>query len=221
MKEECKKVHPNITILKDKMKRTTHERMEFIQSHSTRESLLEFPALNQIFSEIEERYKVDLDKMLLHGLGRAAGKIIEQVSKKKQGTNILSEYEMALGEACEETHKGLKICAAALMLPHLFNENPDKLYVIDKVPRAPTPLLVVDGNPFGDCSITLTMDGVSIAHPDDITMGIAALLGTYFIFGVKYAQNIKKTLAFLQIASGITSQEKINPTVVRMANALL
>ncbi|XP_041936619.1 uncharacterized protein LOC121698513 [Alosa sapidissima] len=123
MKEECKKVHPNITILKDKMKRTAHERMELIQSHSTRESLLEFPALNQIFSEIEERYKVDLDKMLLHGLGRAAGKIIEQVSKKKQGTNILSEYEMALGEACEETHKGLKICAAALMLPHLFNKT--------------------------------------------------------------------------------------------------
>ncbi|KAG5261716.1 hypothetical protein AALO_G00287560 [Alosa alosa] len=105
MKEECKKVHPNITILKDKMKRTTHERMEFIQSHSTRESLLEFPALNQIFSEIEERYKVDLDKMLLHGLERTAGKILEHESKKKLGTNILSQYEMALGEACEETHR--------------------------------------------------------------------------------------------------------------------
>ncbi|KAL2091289.1 hypothetical protein ACEWY4_013552 [Coilia grayii] len=60
---------------------------------------------------------------------------------------------------------GLKLCAAALILP---NESPDKLYVINKVHRAPTTLLVVDGNPFGDCIITLRMDGVSIANPDDI-----------------------------------------------------
>lgn len=120
------------------------------------------------------------------------------MTKKKLGTDILSQYEMALGESCEDTHKGLKFCAAALILPHLFNESPDKLYVINKVHRAPTPLLVVDGNPFGDCIITLRMDGVSIANPDDISMGIAALLGTYFVFGVKYAESVKKTLAFLQ-----------------------
>lgn len=37
------------------------------------------------------------------------------------------------------------------------------------------------------------MDGVDVAKPDDISVRVGALLGIYFIFGVKYAENVRKT----------------------------
>lgn len=48
MKEECKKAHPNMDMLKEKLKRTFAERERFIQSHSTSDVLQEFPALQHI-----------------------------------------------------------------------------------------------------------------------------------------------------------------------------
>lgn len=65
--------------------------------------------------------------------------------------------------------------------------------------KAPTLVLLVSGNLFnGGCEISLHMDGVDIAKPDDISVGVGALLGIYFIFGVKYAENVRKTLIFMQ-----------------------
>ena len=37
------------------------------------------------------------------------------------------------------------------------------------------------------------MDGKDIAKVEDISMGVGALLGIYFIFVVKYAGNVKNT----------------------------
>ena len=60
--------------------------------------------------------------------------------------------------------------------------------------KDPTPVLSVSGNPFSaECDICLHMDGKDMAKVEDISMGVGALLGIYFIFGVKYAGNVKKT----------------------------
>ncbi|KAJ7999639.1 hypothetical protein DPEC_G00196500 [Dallia pectoralis] len=213
MKEECKKANPNIDILKEKMKRTFAERVGFIQSHSTSDILQEFPALQHIsiiLTEIEHIFKVDVDKRLLEGFGKAADKIIAEAKRRRLGKEILLQYQTALSQECEETHKGHTVCAAILLLPYLFHENPDRLYVIDKVANAPTPVLLISGNPFSaGCEMSLRIDGMDIVKPEDISMGVGALLGIYFIFGVKYAENVKKTLNFLQCMVGINSNDKV------------
>ncbi|KAJ8014416.1 hypothetical protein DPEC_G00039990 [Dallia pectoralis] len=225
MKEECKKAHPNIDILKEKMKRTFAERVGFIQSHSTSDILQEFPALQHIsiiLTEIEHIFKVDVDKRLLEGFGKAADKIIAEAKRRRLGKEILLQYQTALSQECEETHKGHSVCAAILLLPYLFHENPDRLYVIDKVANAPTPVLLISGNPFSaGCEMSLRIDGMDIVKPEDISMGVGALLGIYFIFGVKYAENVKKTLNFLQCMVGINSNDKVPIGVIKMVKALL
>ncbi|KAJ7997328.1 hypothetical protein DPEC_G00227830 [Dallia pectoralis] len=207
MKEECKKANPNIDILKEKMKRTFAERVGFIQSHSTSDILQEFPALQHIsiiLTEIEHIFKVDVDKRLLEGFGKAADKIIAEAKRRRLGKEILLQYQTALSQECKETHKGHTVCAAILLLPYLFHENPDRLYVIDKVANAPTPVLLISGNPFSaGCEMSLRIDGMDIVKPEDISMGVGALLGIYFIFGVKYAENVKKTLNFCSACAGL------------------
>ena len=39
----------------------------------------------------------------------------------------------------------------------------------------------------------MNVDGKDIAKVEDISVGVGALLGIYFIFGVKYAENVKNT----------------------------
>lgn len=69
--------------------------------------------------------------------------------------------------------------------------------------------------------IVLQLDGAEILRPD-ISQGVAALLGIYFIFGVKYPEKLKKTLIFMQkCMAGIHSKEKCPPTVIKMSNFLL
>ncbi|KAJ8016085.1 hypothetical protein DPEC_G00003490 [Dallia pectoralis] len=119
MKEECKKAHPNIDIQKEKMKRTFAERVGFIQSHSTSDILQEFPALQHIsiiFTEIEHIFKVDVDKRLLEGFGKAADKIIAEAKRWRLGKEILLQYQTALSQECE-VFKGHTVCAAILLLP--------------------------------------------------------------------------------------------------------
>ena len=49
------------------------------------------------------------------------------------------------------------------------------------------------------------MDGKDIAKVEDFSVGVGALLGIYFIFGVKYAENVKKTQMYMQCVVGIKS----------------
>ena len=47
------------------------------------------------------------------------------------------------------------------------------------------------------------MDGVDIAEPGDLSMGAGALLGVYYIFGVRYAENVMNTFIFMQCMVGM------------------
>ena len=89
--------------------------------------------------------------------------------------------------------------------------------------KAPTPVLTMSGNPFSDeCEIMLQLDGADILRPEDISQGVGALLGIYFIFGVQYPAHLKKTLMFMQKCMvGIQSKEKFPIAVIKMANFLL
>ena len=52
-------------------------------------------------------------------------------------------------------------------------------------------------------------------------MGVGALLRIYFIFGVKYTENVKNTLICMQCMVGIKSNDKVLIGVIKMANVLL
>lgn len=70
--------------------------------------------------------------------------------------------------------------------------------------KALTPVVLVSRNLFSaEWEISLHMDGVDIAEPGDLSMGAGALLGVYYIFGVRYAENVMNTFIFMQCMVGM------------------
>ncbi|XP_076122865.1 uncharacterized protein LOC143102957 [Alosa pseudoharengus] len=90
------------------------------------------------------------------------------------------------------------------------------------ISKTPTPTLCMRGNPFEeDTTITLCMDGQDVVTPEDVLMGIGALLAVYLIFNMEYPKAVNKTLLFLQSMCDIKTKEKIPIAVFRMSNFIL
>lgn len=56
---------------------------------------------------MEHIHKVDVDKRLLEGFGKAVDKIVAEAKRRTLGKEILLQYQRALSQECEETHKGI------------------------------------------------------------------------------------------------------------------
>lgn len=93
------------------------------------------------------------------------------------------------------------------LYPSFFNQQP---------PQNLTPTIVITGDPFGESSIAVFLDGEELLadEPDDITMGVGLTMSTYFLFNIKYRKPIKSTLTFLQYLLGIQKENLKLPTVV-------
>jgi hypothetical protein len=61
-----------------------------------------------------------------------------------------------------------------------------------------TPLLHIGGNPFHhESEIPLAFDGENIHALEDVSMGLGAPLGLYFLFSLKFPKNVTKTVMLL------------------------
>ena len=56
---------------------------------------------------MERIHGVDIDKRLLEGFGKAASKILAVAEKRNLGKEICLQYQRALSQECEDTHKGI------------------------------------------------------------------------------------------------------------------
>ncbi|XP_063045585.1 sterile alpha motif domain-containing protein 3-like isoform X2 [Engraulis encrasicolus] len=226
MKAECKKRHPNVSFLTDKMARTRADRNIFLKSHSTMEALEEYPALRFpiiLLAESQSQLDVDVDRSIMSGIGQIASRVIEQCQRRAIGLELFEMYEEAKAECAEESHRGLQVILATLLLPHLFREIPDALYVINKNPEVPTPVLVVKGNPFLEATYGVHLDYTEIltTQVHDITLAFSTLMSIYFVFNIEYHKKVKNTLNFIEkYLMSNSPQGKISPTVIKMANYL-
>lgn len=55
---------------------------------------------------MERIYGVDIDKKLLENFGKAASKILAEAERRNLGKDIYLQYQRALSQECEDTHKG-------------------------------------------------------------------------------------------------------------------
>ncbi|XP_062386116.1 sterile alpha motif domain-containing protein 3-like [Sardina pilchardus] len=181
MQTECRKKHPNVSFLQDKMARTRIERRAYLEKHSTMEALEEYPALRLpvvLLAESQNQLDVDVDRSIMSGMGQIARKIIEQCQQRATGQDLFKMYNDAKTGCAEESHRGLQVVLATLLLPHLFREDPDALYCINKTPEVPTPVLVITGNPFLEATFGVHLDYTNILthEVDDITLALATLI---------------------------------------------
>ncbi|KAL1262553.1 hypothetical protein QQF64_005292 [Cirrhinus molitorella] len=111
-------------------------------------------------------------------------------------------------EKCQtdEERKGQMINAAILLLPSLFKEKHDELFVIDKDPVSPTPTVVVgdcDGGPLESTSVNVRMDGSDMFRDNgevDISLALALAFSLFHVFQVEYAKK-KKNSEKVQVRS--------------------
>ncbi|KAJ8346514.1 hypothetical protein SKAU_G00279150 [Synaphobranchus kaupii] len=180
---------PNIGSLQDRMKQTARERDVFIKQHDTKEVLQQYPALRLpaiIFSEMKEKFNIDLDRMILSGFGTMADRIIAEANRRGLGAEMLSLYNRALLSHAEDAHKGLKVTASILLLPYLLNDDPSGQ--MNKFVKFPSPTIQIEGDPFSDDShIQLFLDGEELLcdEPEDISMALGVAMGLHFIFETK------------------------------------
>ena len=72
------------------------------------------------------------------------------------------------------------------------------LFVVIQEPTAPTPTLVIKGQPFETPELYVQMDGTVICMPASVSKGCAATFAAYYIYGVEYPRNGKNLLLFYQ-----------------------
>ncbi|XP_048119848.1 sterile alpha motif domain-containing protein 3-like isoform X2 [Alosa alosa] len=226
MQAECHKKHPNLSILQDKMARTRVERTVYLENHSTMETLDEYPALRfpiVLLAETNHQLDVDVDRSIMSGMGIVARKIIEECQRRATGRDLFKMYDDAKDAFAEESHRGLQLILATFLLPHLFREDPNAIYLINKDPEVPTPVLIITGNPFLEATFGVRLDYTDIlTHKvDDITLWLATLMSIYFVFNIEYHKKVKNTLSFIEkYLMSNTPEGKISPTVIKMANYL-
>ncbi|KAL1281254.1 hypothetical protein QQF64_000057 [Cirrhinus molitorella] len=102
-------------------------------------------------------------------------------------------------EKCQidEERKGQMINAAILLLPSLFKEKHDELFVLDKDPVSPTPTVVVgdrDGGPLESTSVNVRMDGSDMFRDNgEVDISLALALAFFTVSCVPSRHYYKKS----------------------------
>nr|XP_054588539.1 sterile alpha motif domain-containing protein 3-like [Nothobranchius furzeri] len=205
MKKEALKQTPNYDLIINGMVKTQKYRANFIQEHSTAAVLEEFPYLRHPFLILEEVKlisKVDVEKRIVTNFAKMSQKIVDKAPKSALKDKCLAGLDAS---ETEEERRGQIVNTAVLLLPSVFKEDPQQLFVIDKDPVFPTPTVVLTGcrdeNPLQSEAITVKMDNEEILLDDgsvDISLALAVTFCLYHIFQVQYPKNLRKTVSFLE-----------------------
>jgi len=80
-------------------------------------------------------------------------------------------------------------------------------------------------NPLDATAVDLWVDGVVVMDTReaiDVSLAIACLVASYFVYGIEYPKQLKNTLLFMQkFIFSIDEKSKIPPTVLRVFNMLV
>ncbi|KAK7156993.1 hypothetical protein R3I94_006905 [Phoxinus phoxinus] len=149
MKEETKKLRPNIELLKERMALIKCYRRNFVSNHSTEETISEFPCFRlakMLLWDLRGHTNVDVDQQILSQLSVMAPQVLQVLRSP------LKEMFSRVIDDCEDGRlkKGLQLEAAILLLPALFKEDSGLLFEVEGhaqtcPPDTPTPKMVLKG----------------------------------------------------------------------------
>ncbi|XP_047131859.1 uncharacterized protein LOC124810893 isoform X2 [Hydra vulgaris] len=170
------------------------------------------------------RFGKDLDKELHQWMKGMEDKILTMIKLKcKDGfiSKIFAEIECEIDES---TKKDATLNGAILMLPRLFKESVEALVTFDNTSMLNTPTIAIpQGQKLTSKFCCVIIDGQEIVehHNDvDISLGMACIFASYFVYNIKYPVQLKNTLLFYEhIIFGVSNKE-IPVTYRRLANTL-
>ncbi|XP_058877903.1 uncharacterized protein LOC117416284 isoform X2 [Acipenser ruthenus] len=200
---------------------TVHTRERMMEKKSTEEVLGLFPFLKHpklLLHEVELRFGVNLERNLMSGLSRMVDPIF-RLSSGHLLTTVMSYIEDASDKTQEN---GLRMNAALLLLPALFRERENLLFVVDQVPPSPTPTIVFKGttSPLAADDISVCVDGIEILsdYPGmDITLAVECIFSLYFSLGIEYPKALKKILTFMErYFMKLSTSDKVPLPVLKM-----
>ncbi|XP_058841425.1 uncharacterized protein LOC131697435 [Acipenser ruthenus] len=221
IRKEITKLRPNIEAICDSMNRTVHTRERMMEKKSTEEVLGLFPFLKHpklLLHEVELRFGVNLERNLMSGLSRMVDPIF-RLSSGHLLTTVMSYIEDASDKTQEN---GLRMNAALLLLPALFRERENLLFVVDQVPPSPTPTIVFKGttSPLAADDISVCVDGIEILsdYPGmDITLAVECIFSLYFSLGIEYPKALKNFLTFMErYFMKLSTSDKVPLPVLKM-----
>lgn len=104
------------------------------------------------------------------------------------------------------------------LLPLLFGDNPDYLFVTNKKPVANAPVIKCETGYAGD-KITIWLNGEEVLKEEsgtDSTLALACLMAVHYIYSVQYNIRVRNTLLFVQHALvGLTAKGEVIPLSVQ------
>ncbi|XP_071353416.1 uncharacterized protein, partial [Trachinotus anak] len=161
--------------------------------------------LRAILEEMKLVTKVDVDKQGVVNLTKMSKNILDKAPKSD-----LKDKSVAALDASktEEERRGQIVNAAVLLLPSIFKEDPQQLFVIDKISQNPvyaTPTIVLrdvrNECPLQSSAITVKMDDTEMILDGgsvDISPALAVAFSLYHVIQVEYPRNLRKTVSFLE-----------------------
>ncbi|XP_065654129.1 uncharacterized protein LOC136080821 [Hydra vulgaris] len=228
MKTEYSKLRPDINMLLDRQHRSWPTRAkDFEFNLCTVDLKANYPWLSipRLFlNEMKLRFSKDLDKELHQWMGAMGNNVVNLAKSKYKDEYVVAISAEIECEIDDNLKKDAILNAAVLLLPRLFNESIDCLVTFDCQPIQLTPTIKMPNRQkltTKDCSVILDRCTI-IEHCSDIdvSLAMACVFASYYIFNIEYPVRLKNTLLFFEhIVFGLSNKE-CPVTVCRMANTL-
>ncbi|XP_064475512.1 uncharacterized protein LOC135389387 [Ornithodoros turicata] len=203
MKNEVKRVVPNMKTVSDTMKTTFRQRRQWIlENHpSVREVLAEYPALalpDMLHQEFHLITGLDADKKLLDVLNATGERCIEMLRSRRLARESLEDFQSELDSLTGDAQKYCFAVGVLSFLPRLVKEKPAFLKG-----GGAYPCLLYHGEKIYEAeNIKVQFEDFEI-EVLDIVSGVASLIEVYWVFDMQYSPDNKRTLGVLEYLFGL------------------
>ncbi|XP_008942569.1 PREDICTED: sterile alpha motif domain-containing protein 3 [Merops nubicus] len=202
LKEEYMKTQKDWKEVDNRMNVTIEIRRKMISNKAPLKDILRlFPFLRcpyQLFREFQLLTHMDIHKKTTEILEIYSENILSLYVVRNNPINIMLQENLKR-HAEEDILKYMKMTAACLLLPDVFGDDSSLFAAVNEEVKAVTPVLEVK-NPFdvNSSEFALYVEREELAQLDDCTMGLAALVAAFHVFGIPCPKRIHRTLNFLE-----------------------
>ncbi|XP_030292943.1 sterile alpha motif domain-containing protein 3 isoform X2 [Sparus aurata] len=233
LQSECRKTHPNILTVKDRMARTfSWRRREIMEGVPVEDVLNKYPYLRipaGVFDEVDRIHPSTHG--FCHRFREGFATVLPNVLKLAEGKSLLAkQYTDARQDALADDLPGIDFRAGLILLPSIFREKIEHciITVREGDPATLHPTIQLTDN---DWKMAITARGLSVVKVDGVDVCQCASLdeafitafSMYFVFNIAYPPHLRSTLAFLQrrVVGIVEEGDKPLPvTVLRVINRL-
>ncbi|XP_021246629.1 sterile alpha motif domain-containing protein 3 [Numida meleagris] len=201
LKQEYMKTLRNWKEVNDKMNATMQIRRKMICDKTPLKDILRlFPFLRcpyQLFREFQLLTHMDVYQKTVKILEIYSESILSLYLVKNNPVNIMLQENLKQNTE-ENVLKYMKMTAACLLLPDVFEDDSSLFAAVNEEVKVLTPVLEVK-NPFSvnSCRFALYIEKQEVAQLSDCTAALAALVAAFHVFNIQCPSRIQRTLKFL------------------------